>query len=53
MKDVASFAFVNCRDPEFANPLVDIAASSRIGVLFGKLGLGCSLTDIFDLVLAD
>ena len=56
-RDMAWFVFIYYRDPKtkkmkkrmnFANPVVDIAASGRIGVLFsyslvGKLRLGCSL----------
>ena len=39
IRDMASFVFNNYRDPnntkKFANPVVDITASSRAGVLFG------------------
>ena len=41
IRDMASFVCMNWRDPnnnknnKFANPVVDIAASIRIGVLFG------------------
>ena len=39
IRDVASFVFIKYRDPKnkikFANPVVDIAASIWIGVLFG------------------
>ena len=40
IRDMTSFVHMNYRDPKiqqdkFANPVVDIAASSRIGVLFG------------------
>ena len=38
--DMASFVTINYREPNkmnFANPVVDIAASSRIGDFFGKL----------------
>ena len=41
IRDMASFVCMNWRDPnnnknnKFANPVVDIAAPSRIGVLFG------------------
>ena len=44
--DMASFAN---KSMNFANPIVEIAASSQVGVFIwpvGKLGLGCSLTDI-------
>ena len=30
---------------KFANPVVDVAASSQVGNLLGKLGLGCNLTE--------
>ena len=30
---------------KFANPVVDIAASSQVGNLLGKMGLGCNLTE--------
>ena len=39
IRDMALYVFINYKDhnykKKFANPVVDIAASSRIGVLFG------------------
>ena len=40
IRDMTSFVFINYWDPnkiplKLANPVVDIATSSRIGVLFG------------------
>ena len=54
LKDMASFEYINFRDPnniKYANPVVDIAASIRIEVLFGYLanwGLAALLTEIPD-----
>ena len=45
IRDMASNVFINYRNPNplripnFANPVVDIAASSQIGVLFGLASL--------------